>query len=183
MKFKLILESEMINELSNDGKWVTFKNGQHTYIGKGGEIETGTLGTLKGYNVNNTKAIKGKYKQLQDQAKKKKKQEQKAKSREESKMTDAQKKGAKQVLSGIAQDANALSRGNREVGAQIFKKGKEAMADAMRKNKDSRDTSKATEKQYDSFANMVQHYGDYNEKSKKTQRKKAIKRAVKSMNR
>ena len=43
MKFKLILESEMINELSNDGKWVTFKNGQHTYIGKGGEIETGTL--------------------------------------------------------------------------------------------------------------------------------------------
>ena len=36
MKFKLIVESEMINELSNDGKWVTFKNGQHTYIGKGG---------------------------------------------------------------------------------------------------------------------------------------------------
>ena len=69
------------------------------------------------------------------------------------------------------------------MGAQIFKKGKEAMADALRKNKDSRDTSKATEKQYDSFANMVQHYGDYNEKSKKTQKKKAIKRAVKSMNR
>lgn len=53
----------------------------------------------------------------------------------------------------------------------------------LRKNKDSRDTSKATEKQYDSFANMVQHYGDYNEKSKKTQKKKAIKRAVKAMNR
>lgn len=53
----------------------------------------------------------------------------------------------------------------------------------LRKNKDSRDTSKATEKQYDSFANMVQHYGDYNEKSKKTQKKKAIKRVVKAMNR
>lgn len=180
MKFKLIVESEMINELSNDGKWVTFKNGQHTYIGKGGEIETGTL---KGYNVNNTKAIKGKYKQLQDQAKKKKKQEQKAKSRENSKLTDDQKKGAKQVLSAIALDANARSGGNREVGGQIFKKGKEAMADSLRKNKDSRDTSKATDKQYDSFANMVQHYGDYNEKSKKTQKKKAIKRAVKAMNR
>lgn len=180
MKFKLLVESEMINELSNDGKWVTFKNGHRTYIGDDGEIETGTL---KGYNVNNTKAIKGKYKQLQDQANKKKKQEQKAKSREESKLTDDQKKGAKQVLSGIALDANARSGGNREVGAQIFKKGKEAMADALRKNKDSRDTSKATDKQYDSFANMVQHYGDYNEKSKKTQKKKAIKRAVKAMNR
>lgn len=180
MKFKLILESEMINELSNDGKWVTFKNGQHTYIGKGGEIETGTL---KGYNVNNTKAIKGKYKQLQDQAKKKKKQDQKAKSREESKMTDAQKKGAKQVLSGIAQDANVLSGGDREEGAQIFKRGKEAMANSMRKNKDSRNTSKATDKQYNSITNMIQHYGDYNEKSKKTQKKKAIKKAVKAMNR
>lgn len=62
MKFRLLVESEMINELSNDGKWVTFKNGHRTYIGKGGEIETGTL---KGYNVKDTKAIKSKYKQLQ----------------------------------------------------------------------------------------------------------------------
>ena len=67
MKFKLIVESEMINELSNDGKWVTFKNGHRTYIGDDGEIETGTL---KGYNVKDTKAIKGKYKQLQNQSKK-----------------------------------------------------------------------------------------------------------------
>lgn len=51
MKFKMLVESEMITELSQDGKWVTFKNGQHTYIGKNGDIETGTL---KGYNVNDT---------------------------------------------------------------------------------------------------------------------------------
>ena len=101
MKFKLILESEMINELSSDGKWVTFKNGQHTYIGKGGEIETGTL---KGYNVNNTKAIKGKYKQLQDQAKKKKKQETKAKSRE---VDNTIKTGAKEVLKDIAKQSKS----------------------------------------------------------------------------
>jgi hypothetical protein len=63
MKFKMLVESELLTELSQDGKWVTFKNGQHTYIGKDGDIETGTL---KGYNVNNQKAIKGKYKQLQD---------------------------------------------------------------------------------------------------------------------
>lgn len=62
MKFKLLVESEMINELSSDGKWVTFKNGQHTYIGDDGEIETGTL---KGYNVKDTKAIKSKFKRLQ----------------------------------------------------------------------------------------------------------------------
>lgn len=68
MRFKRLVESELLTELSQDGKWVTFKNGQHTYIGKDGDIETGTL---KGYNVNNKKAIKGKYKQLQDQATKK----------------------------------------------------------------------------------------------------------------
>lgn len=40
MKFKLILESEMINELSNDGKWVTFKNGNHLGdIGSNGRVD------------------------------------------------------------------------------------------------------------------------------------------------
>lgn len=94
MKFKRLVESEMITELSDDGKWVTFKNGQHTYVGKNGDIETGQL---KGYNLNNKKAIKGKYKQIQDQSAKEQKKADKAKKREENSLSAEEKEGLKQM--------------------------------------------------------------------------------------
>lgn len=149
MKFKILVESEMINELSNDGKWVTFKNGQHTYIGKGGEIETGTL---KGYNVNNTKAIKGKYKQLQDQTKKKKKQEQKAKSRE---VDNTIKKGAKEVLKDIA----GQSRSKEQFDS--YRK------ELSRSIKDDANGDKNAEK----MANAIANYGTDTKNAKKAKRK------------
>ena len=166
MKFKQLIESELITELSQDGKWVTFKNGQHTYISKDGEIETGAL---KGYNVNNKKAIKGKYKQLQDQAAKKKKQEEKAKKREESKLTDAQKKQVNQDLDRLAQTARQYGIGA-EHTKEIFNNLQKKTADYYRSKKDSRDKSKSTDKQFDALVNKIEHYGERSN-SEKSQRK------------
>lgn len=121
MKFKRLVESELLTELSQDGKWVTFKNGQHTYIGKNGDIETGTL---KGYNVNNKKAIKGKYKQLQDQAAKKKKKEEKAKKREENSLSAEEKEGLKNMadyLKDSGMSKEDIEKAKKELGDEAGK--------------------------------------------------------------
>lgn len=66
MEFKALVESEMIAELSQDGKWVTFKNGQHTYVGKDGDIETGPL---KGGSLKNKGDMKSRFKKLKKSSK------------------------------------------------------------------------------------------------------------------
>lgn len=174
MKFKQLIESELITELSQDGKWVTFKNGQHTYISKNGEIETGAL---KGYNVNNKKAIKGKYKQLQDQAAKKKKQEEKAKKREESKLTDEQKKQVNQDLDTLARTARQYGIGA-EHTKELFNKLQKKTADVYRSKKDTRDKSKSTDKQFDALVNKIEHYGERSnsEKSQRKHKRKELER-------
>lgn len=176
MKFKMLVESEMITELSQDGKWVTFKNGQHTYIGKDGDIETGTL---KGYNVNNKKAIKGKYKQLQDQAAKKKKQEEKAKKREESKLTDFQKQDADKFVKYAANVANQNGY-DYEERKEMFDRGKKKIADNIRQMTDNGEYDKntSTEKQMKAMANRIEHYGEKgnSEKSQRKQKRKQLTR-------
>lgn len=176
MKFKMLVESEMITELSQDGKWVTFKNGQHTYIGKDGDIETGTL---KGYNVNNKKAIKGKYKQLQDQAAKKKKQEEKAKKREESKLTDFQRKNADDMLDSFANKAR-WEEYSAEGRQKNYDKSRKGYADKLKAKKEAGQLSKdvATDKQWDTYMNRIAHYGEKgnSEKSQRKQKRKQLTR-------
>lgn len=174
MRFKRLVESELLTELSQDGKWVTFKNGQHTYIGKDGDIETGTL---KGYNVNNQKAIKGKYKQLQDQAAKKKKQEQKAKSREESKLTDFQRKNADDMLNAFANKAR-WEEYSAEGRQKNYDKSRKDYADKLKTKKEAGQLSKdvATDKQWDTYMNRIAHYGEKgnSEKSQRKQKRKEL---------
>ena len=176
MKFKMLVESEMITELSQDGKWVTFKNGQHTYIGKNGDIETGTL---KGYNVNNKKAIKGKYKQLQDQAAKKKKQEEKAKKREESKLTDFQRKNADDMLDSFANKAR-WEEYSAEGRQKNYDKSRKGYADRLKAKKEAGQLNKdvATDKQWDTYMNRIAHYGEKgnSEKSQRKQKRKQLTR-------
>lgn len=176
MEFKMLVESEMITELSQDGKWVTFKNGQHTYIGKDGDIETGTL---KGYNVNNKKAIKGKYKQLQDQAAKKKKQEEKAKKREESKLTDFQRKNADDMLDSFANKAR-WEEYSAEGRQKNYDKSRKGYADKLKAKKEAGQLSKdvATDKQWDTYMNRIAHYGEKgnSEKSQRKQKRKQLTR-------
>jgi len=176
MKFKMLVESEMITELSQDGKWVTFKNGQHTYIGKDGDIETGTL---KGYNVNNKKAIKGKYKQLQDQAAKKKKQEEKAKKREESKLTDFQRKNADDMLDSFANKAR-WEEYSAEGRQKNYDKSRKGYADKLKAKKEAGQLNKdvATDKQWDTYMNRIAHYGEKgnSEKSQRKQKRKQLTR-------
>lgn len=176
MKFKMLVESEMITELSQDGKWVTFKNGQHTYIGKDGDIETGTL---KGYNVNNKKAIKGKYKQLQDQAAKKKKQEGKAKKREESKLTDFQRKNADDMLDAFANKAK-WEEYSAEGRQKNYDKSRKGYADKLKAKKEAGQLNKdvATDKQWDTYMNRIAHYGEKgnSEKSQRKQKRKQLTR-------
>ena len=163
MKFKMLVESEMITELSQDGKWVTFKNGQHTYIGKNGDIETGTL---KGYNVNNKKAIKGKYKQLQDQAAKKKKQEEKAKKREESSLKDFQKQDADKFVKYAVNVANQNGY-DYESRKQMFDSGRKKIADNIRQMTDNGeyDKNKSTEKQMKAMANAARKEAYFTEET------------------
>lgn len=176
MKFKMLVESEMITELSQDGKWVTFKNGQHTYIGKDGDIETGTL---KGYNVNNKKAIKGKYKQLQDQAAKKKKQEEKAKKREESKLTDFQRKNADDMLDSFANKAR-WEEYSAEGRQKNYDKSRKGYAERLKAKKEAGQLNKdvATDKQWDTYMNRIAHYGEKgnSEKSQRKQKRKQLTR-------
>lgn len=176
MEFKMLVESEMITELSQDGKWVTFKNGQHTYIGKDGDIETGTL---KGYNVNNKKAIKGKYKQLQDQAAKKKKQEEKAKKREESKLTDFQRKNADDMLDSFANKAR-WEEYSAEGRQKNYDKSRKGYADKLKAKKEAGQLNKdvATDKQWDTYMNRIAHYGEKgnSEKSQRKQKRKQLTR-------
>ena len=176
MKFKMLVESEMITELSQDGKWVTFKNGQRTYIGKNGDIETGTL---KGYNVNNKKAIKGKYKQLQDQAAKKKKQEEKAKKREESKLTDFQRKNADDMLDSFANKAR-WEEYSAEGRQKNYDKSRKGYADRLKAKKEAGQLNKdvATDKQWDTYMNRIAHYGEKgnSEKSQRKQKRKQLTR-------
>ena len=174
MRFKRLVESEMITELSQDGKWVTFKNGQHTYIGKNGDIETGTL---KGYNVNNQKAIKGKFKQLQDQAAKKKKQEDKAKKREESSLKDFQKQNADKFVKYVVNVANQNGY-DYEERKEIYDKSRKKIADNLRRMADAGDYDKrlSTDKQMRATANRVEHYGEKgnSEKSQRKQKRKEL---------
>lgn len=149
MRFKRLVESEMITELSQDGKWVTFKNGQRTYIGKNGDIETGTL---KGYNVNNKKAIKGKYKQLQDQAAKKKKQEEKAKKRED-------REAVRKATSELLKDVVTQSRTDAD-----FDKTRKELAKAI---KDDAGDNKTVKK----IADAVANFGSTTKNTKKDKRK------------
>lgn len=177
MKFKRLVESEMITELSDDGKWVTFKNGQHTYVGKNGDIETGQL---KGYNLNNKKAIKGKYKQIQDQSAKAQKKADKAKKREESKLTDALKQQADQDLGRLAQAARAYGI-DAEDSKKLFNDFRKKTADNYRKGKDTRNKSMSTDKQFDALVNRIEHYGEKgdSEKSQRKQQRKELERKAK----
>lgn len=177
MKFKRLVESDLITELSDDGRWVTFKNGQRTYISKDGEIETGTL---KGYNVNNKKAIKGKYKQLQDQAAKKKKKDEKAKKREETKLTKFQKKNADDMLGAIANKAR-WEEYDAEGRQKYFDKVRKGYADSLKAKKEAGQLNKnvATDKQWDTYMNRIAHYGEHgdSEKSQRKQKRKELQKA------
>lgn len=177
MKFKRLVESDLITELSDDGRWVTFKNGQRTYISKDGEIETGTL---KGYNVSNKKAIKGKYKQLQDQAAKKKKKDEKAKKREENTPREFQKKKANEYVSYAARLANQNGYDYKE-RKEIYDKVRKHIADNIRKGADEGDYDKrsTTDKQMRAAANRVEHYGEKGN-SAKSQRKQKRKELTKA---
>lgn len=69
MKFSRLVEAELITELSKGGRWVTFKNGCHTYVSKKGRIETGPL---KGGNLNNKEDMKKRFSKLGKRKKAKK---------------------------------------------------------------------------------------------------------------
>lgn len=179
MKFKRLVESEMITELSDDGKWVTFKNGQHTYVGKNGDIETGQL---KGYNLNNKKAIKGKYKQIQDQSAKAQKKADKAKKREESKLTDFQKKNANDMLNAFA-DRARWEKYDAKGRQEVYDKARKGYADKLKAKKEAGQLNKnvATDKQWDTYMNRIEHYGEKSdsEKSQKKQQRKELERKAK----